>query len=132
MPEINIIKVEKALGKLIAEKTGLIIDQEIFRGGLPVGTDGFAIAVISEEPCNEPGERILNATFYGKNRDRDFVMQKISECADFFPMYGAPGRLVEGSPIEFYAIFKTALNFSILSDDGKIKTEGLLKLKIRL
>ncbi|MHB9138630.1 MAG: hypothetical protein ACYC4Q_04415 [Victivallaceae bacterium] len=132
MSGINIVKVEKALEKLIAERTGLMTDQEIFRGGLPVGTDGFAIAVMSEELCNEPGERILNAIFYGKNLDRDLVMQKISECAGLFPIYGAPGKLVDESSINFYAIFKVSLDFSVVADDGKVKTEGLLKLKIRL
>ena len=131
MSNINIVSVERALNNLVAGRTGLIVDREIFRGGLPAGADGFAVAIINEELRNEPGERIFTATVYGKSPDRDFVMQKFCECAEMFPMYGGPGKLVDETAINFYAIFKSSMDFAAISDNGKIKTEGLLKLKIR-
>ena len=132
MSNLNIASVERALNKLVAERTGLIADKEIFRGGLPAGADGFAVAIINEELHNEPGERIFTATIYGKSPDRDFVMQKFTECTEIFPLYGGPGKLVDETAINFYAIFKLSMDFAAVSDNGKIKTEGLLKLKIRL
>ncbi len=131
MSNINIVSVERALNKLIAGKIGLIVDREIFRGSLPAGADGFAVAIINEELRNEPGERIFTATIYGKSPDRDFVMQKFIECAEIFPMYGGPGKLVDETAISFYAIFKVSMDFAAIPDNGRIKTEGLLKLKIR-
>jgi hypothetical protein len=46
-------------------------------------------------------------------------------------MYGGPGKLVDETSISFYAIVKISMDFAVISDNGKIKTEGLLKLKIR-
>ncbi len=131
MSNLNIVNVERALNKLIAEETGLTVDKEIFRGCLPAGADGFAVAIVNEELRNEPGERIFNAIVYGKSPDRDFVMQKFIECTELFPMYGEPGKLVDETAINFYAIFKISMDFAAIADNGKIKTEGLLKLKIR-
>ena len=131
MSNINIVSVERALNNLVAGRTGLVVDREIFRGGIPAGADGFAVAIINEELRNEPGERIFTAAIYGKSPDRDFVMQKFCECAEMFPMYGGPGKLVDETAINFYAIFKVSMDFAAIADNGKIKTEGLLKLKIR-
>ena len=121
---INIADVERALTQFVADKLNLTVDEDIFRGALPVGRDGFELAINGERLKNEPSKTILNIWLRGIHKNRDFVIQNLSDFARYLPSYGE-----KVNEITFSALFKEKLNFLTFADDGKIKTEGLLTFK---
>jgi hypothetical protein len=124
---INIADAERALTQFVATTLNLTVDEDIFRGALPVGRDGYEIAVIKEVLENEPSKTVFYVELCGIHKNRDYVMQHISDFAKHLPLYG-----IEVNSIKFAAILKDELDFITFADNGKIKTKAMLSFEAHI
>jgi hypothetical protein len=121
---------ERAMTAYIADKLGMTVDTDIFRGGIPVNIDGCGVTLAGRQIENTPATQHYIVSFSCINNSRDNVMQTIQELEDKFPVYGET-IVIEGEATECKAILKNSSEYNrIISDNGKIKTLGELVLTV--
>ena len=85
---LNIPQLERELTEYFAEKLGLVVDNNIFRGQIPEGVETGAAVLISNSPENNDFSLpVMSVQIIGKYRNRDEAWQLVSACG-FVPVYG--------------------------------------------
>lgn len=129
--DIDPAQIERGLTKYIASQLDLTVDQDIFRGGIFLGKDGFGVELVEESLSNTPGLRTIKASVECLNVDRDYVFKSIYTLAGLFPVYGVTVSTANGD-ITFRAILKDDVSFSTDAGSGRIKTLGKLEFTLKI
>ena len=130
---IDIVNVERALTKFAAEKIGLVIDKEIFRGAVPPGLDGCCVCVNHLDLGADETIPTVFAQFFCRYADRNRAMTLTANLTRQFPVCGMSVTVADGSVVTTRLI--QVLNAEIQSgqaDNGKLKTFGLISFKVQL
>ena len=120
---MDVIEIERVMTKWAADVLGLVIDRDVFRGGIPTGFEtGIGVILSSEIRDNWPRPRTYNVQILGKFEDRDTAWRMLSKLAERLPVYGCtfeeytfrvmeqvgssePYTVEENGRIKFYASF---------------------------
>ena len=129
----DIVAVERAVTQYLAEKLGLMVDREIFRGEIPPGIDGCAVAVWGLEVSNLPGSKRLKMYFTCHFPDRDKVHQMMADVIRWFPIYDLRVKLPTGDELIIRALLPgVSFSGNRESDNGQINVFGEIGFKIIL
>ena len=123
---------EFAMTEYIANKLGMTVDTDIFRGGIPLNIDGCGVELVGyeEDDLMTGGKYFIS--FFCMDASRKKVMQNIKSLADKFPAYGETIS-IEGVETVIRAITKGPVEFSKeTTDNGKIKNFGELLLQVSI
>jgi hypothetical protein len=124
---------ERAMAAYIANKTGLIVDTNIFRGNLPSGIDGSAVIMLKREAVEYGMSQCYRFTFISMDKSRDVVMSTIHQLRDSLPVYGDELALDDGNNITIKALLSEEEGFdNHKADNGKIKTRGVIALSLTI
>jgi hypothetical protein len=130
---INPVSLERAITAYIADKTGLVVDTNIFRGNLPVGVDGSAVIMHKREAVEYGMSEGYGFTFVSMDESRDTVMNVIHQLRDSLPIYGDGLVLDDGNNIVIKAFISGEEDFeNYATDNGKIKTHGTIDLSLTI
>ncbi|QSH42269.1 hypothetical protein P0136_03650 [Lentisphaerota bacterium ZTH] len=122
---------ERAITSWLADKFGMTVDTDIFRGGIPVNADGCGIALTGKKESNSSVSQRYEFCISCLGDTRDSVMKKIHEFATEFPVYGETITLENGEPVYVKAILQKSMDFiQQMGNDGKIKNYGELILEV--
>lgn len=128
--EIDSVSLERAMTSYIANKLNMSVDTNVFRGSVPVNTDGCAVALI--------GKRIQSALISQRyefnvaylDRNRDKAMDTIHKLACQFPVYGE-SIILDGATVILKAVLSGSSNYNWkIVDDGENKTLANLALTV--
>ena len=124
---------EFAMTAYIADKLGMTVDTDIFRGGIPLNVDGCGVELVGYEEDDPMTSAKYFINFFCLDPSRKKVMQNIKSLADKFPVYGETITLEGTGDVTCLAITKGPVEFGKrTSDDGKIKNFGELLLKVSI
>ncbi|MDD5597755.1 MAG: hypothetical protein PHV82_07405 [Victivallaceae bacterium] len=124
---------EFAMTAYIADKLGMTVDTDIFRGGIPLNVDGCGVELVGYEEDDLMAGAKYFVSFFCLAPSRKTVMKNIKSLADKFPAYGETITLKDSGDLTCLAITKGPVEFGKrASDDGKIKSFGELLLKISI
>ncbi len=85
---MDVIEIERAFTSWVAEKLGLTVDTDIFRGGVPTDMDGTAVLFNGEvKKSGMIAPRSWNAQILAKFNDRDNALRFIAKLTGMFPCY---------------------------------------------
>jgi hypothetical protein len=122
---------ERAMTYYIAEKLGLTVDTNIFRGNLPINIDGCSVVFKGQQVDNSIKNAHYFISFFCIDASRDLVMGRVKELEEQFPIYGENINVDEIGNVQIQTIQKIAMEFNkIISDDGALKTFGELLLEV--
>ena len=123
---------EFAMTAYIADKMGMTVDTDIFRGGIPTNIDGCGVELVGYEEGDLLTSSKFFISFFCIDVSRKKVMKNIKCLADKFPIYGET-ILIEGAETVIRTVTKGPVKFSKeTTDNGKIKSFGELLLKISI
>jgi hypothetical protein len=128
---LDMAQFERAVTAYIGEKLNLIVDTDIFRGGIPTGEEGCGVVLAEQRLTKYLASERYEFCFSCLKTDRDEVMQIINNLKNCFPVYGENIILENNDNMSLKAVLNDSirLNFEI-ADDGKLKTLGELTLII--
>lgn len=130
---VDMVNVERALTKFVAEKLGLIVDKEIFRGAVPPGLDGCSVCINHLDLSSDEAIPAVFAQFVCRDADRNRVMTLTSELAKQFPICGMSVTVPDGSNVTARLIQAVSAEIQVgQADSGKIKHFGFILLKVQL
>lgn len=115
---MDVVEIERAFTSWIAEKLGLTVDTNIFRGGVPADMDGAAVLFNGELKKNGMiAPRIWNAQILAKFDDRDEALRFLARLTGIFPCYD-----ITHSGVTFKVISQrgTSEPYSA-TDNGKVR-----------
>jgi hypothetical protein len=115
----DIIQLERDITAWVAGKLNLVIDTNIFRGGIPAGVDsGVGVMLNSQSQGNYPSTLNFNVQVLGKYDNRDDAWRMLNKLSSAVPCYGDKinetifvSILPRGNGEPYQA-----------DDDGKVKT----------
>ncbi len=84
---MDVVEIEQAFTSLVAEKLGLTVDTNIFRGGVPTGMSGAAVFFNGEIKSGMIAPRTWNAQILAKFNDRDGALRFLAKLTGTFPCY---------------------------------------------
>lgn len=128
-PEIDPAQIERTLTKYIAEKLELTVDQDIFRGGLPIGIDGCGVKFCGMQLVNQFESKKIHFDVIFKYIDRDETIKTMLSTENLFPAYGISVLLSEEN-INIKAILKEYMDIDDVEDNGNMKGRGKIKLTL--
>ncbi len=113
---------EKALTQIVADWTGLTIDEELFRYKVPTGVEnGVGVKLGSEISDNSPSLSKFNAQIFGTFSDHDPARVLLDTLRAKTPAYGIK-KTVDGVTVNFKAILKRGSGGTYpVSDRGAVK-----------
>ena len=124
---------QRALTYYIADKLGLTVDTNIFRGRLPIGVDGSALTMHKRETVEYGMSEAYRFTFISMDESCDTVMAIIHKLRDALPVYGDKLALDDGNNITIKALISGEEEFdNYETDNGKIKTRGSMELALTI
>ncbi|MCP3967472.1 MAG: hypothetical protein GY750_07115 [Lentisphaerae bacterium] len=124
------IQLERALTHYIADKLNLEVDKEIFRGGLPVGTDSCSVMLLESRTTNELGCQRFMVKFYCSYPERDLIMSTVNSLVCNFPAYGI-ALAMGSSNLKLKSITKGMSGLGKdFADDGQLKSFGEIFLTV--
>jgi len=122
-------QIERALTQYIAEKLGLTVDKDIFRGGIIPGQNGCGVYLLGENLLNPASMRHFDAEVSFRHEDRDVVMNAMTDLAAVLPKYGVTINDVTGGGVIFSAIIKKSQTYMHpVADGGQLKQQGIVSL----
>ena len=89
---MDVVEIERDFTLLVAEKLGLEIDKQIFRGGVPAGKTGVGVLFDSEVKNKMIAPKQWNIQILATFRERDDAMRFVSKVTGLFPCYDQKGR----------------------------------------
>lgn len=123
---MNITTIERALNSFVAAGLGLVVDQDVFRGGLLSGREGLGVEIIGLQ--RERGNlKTLRGKIVCRGCDRDTVMQRSEAAAGLFPAFG---QVIAGLERPLEAVFVENTGFRTTADGGRLQTVGEIYLRI--
>lgn len=129
--EIDSASLERAMTSYIADKLDMSVDTDVFRGCVPVNTDGCVVALTGEQPRSTLTSRRYEFNVAYFDRDRSKTMNTIDKLARQLPIYGESIILDEENTVILKAVLGGACNFNWqIADDGELKTLANLSLTV--
>lgn len=129
---LDVIEVERASTLLLGELIGLKIDEEIFRGNIPMHVnEGFEVSILSEfqEPNFE--YRTFEIACSGRKTDRDAILKSISILTGKLPLptWITINYAFMTKKITFITIYQIGeAQYSTINYDGKVIYSGSVNL----
>ncbi|MFA6716725.1 MAG: hypothetical protein WCS27_15195 [Victivallaceae bacterium] len=124
------ISLERAMTTYIADKLGMTVDTDIFRGRIPIGVDGCGVRVLGKTFEDDSSSNDYQVKFSCINESRNQVMNNIDNLEQQFPVYGESMTLDgEDKPLKMVQNVDMLLSDEI-ADEGKIKMFGELLLRV--
>lgn len=130
---LDIVNLERALTKFMAEKTGLEVDREIFRGSIPHGLDACSVCVNHLELGLDEEIPAVFAQFICRNTVRNDAIAITSNLCRQFPLSGMNVTLDDGTIVKARLVRVVSADIqSGQADNGRLKTFGLISFKVQL
>lgn len=85
---MDVITIERDLTAYIADKLGMTVDTDIFRGGIPDRMDAAAVFLNGELKSYAILPRTYNAQVIARFNDRDEAFRFLSRLSGLFPVQG--------------------------------------------
>lgn len=86
---MNFLELERDLTAYVAEKIGLTVDTDIFRGQIPDSAAyGAAVRITGFPENNDYSQNLVMFQVYGKYATRDEAWSLACKCAGLAPIYG--------------------------------------------
>jgi hypothetical protein len=130
---VDIVNLERALTVFMAEKTGLEIDRQIFRGSLPPGRNGCSIGVSRLDLGLDENIPTVFVQFVCRDTDRNEAVRITSNLCRQFPVSGMSVTLGDGAIVNARLISVIRADIQTgQADDGRLKTFGYISFKVQL
>jgi hypothetical protein len=84
---MDVVEIERDFTSLMAQKLNLVVDKQIFRGGVPAGKTGVGILFDSEIKDKMIAPRQWNIQVLAAFEERDDAMRFVSKVTGLFPCY---------------------------------------------
>ena len=121
-PEIDLVSLEHAMTAYIADKLGMSVNIDVFRGCPRIGTNGLSVMLKGKQPQSTLINRHYEFNVACFDNDRDKAMETIHKLDCQLPIYGESINLDEESTVMLKAVLSGDCNFdSELVNNGESK-----------
>lgn len=120
-PEIDPASLERAMTTYIADKLGMSVDIDIFRGYPLIGANGLSVMLRGKQPQSTLINRRYEFNVACFDNDRDKAMDTIHKLASQLPVYGE-SIILDETTVILKAVLRGDIHYKWkIVDDGKSK-----------
>jgi hypothetical protein len=120
-PEIDPASLERAMTAYIADKLGMSVNIDVFRGYPLIGANGLSVMLRGKQPQSTLINRLYEFNVACFDNDRDKAMDTIHKLTGQLPVYGESIILNETTVI-LKAVLRGAIHYNWkIVDDGESK-----------